>query len=162
MKPANRMKLNYSYKVLISISTFLFISCKSVGPKTLPADQFNFNTSISEASNEQLLMNLIRLRYNEPPVFLKVSSVINQYTRAGGVNAGAGINNAISTGAKSAIAGANYAWSNTPTITYIPISGREFSSNLLVPLYTFFREECKRTSEFEDQYARSFSKSICK
>ena len=79
-------------------------------------------------------MNLIRLRYNEPPVFLKVSSVINQYTRAGAVNAQGGLNNAIPTGENSAIAGANYAWSNTPTITYIPISGREFSSNLLVPL----------------------------
>ncbi|UCD62008.1 MAG: hypothetical protein JSV59_05440 [Flavobacteriaceae bacterium] len=116
------------------IITILLISCKSVGPKTLPADQFDFNTSISDASNEQLLLNLIRLRYNEPPVFLKVSSVINQYTRAGGVDARAGLNNAIPTGANSATVGANYAWSNTPTITYIPISGREFSTNLLVPL----------------------------
>lgn len=129
------MSLNNINKALITIVTgILMISCKSVGPKTLPADQFNFNTSISEASNEQLLMNLIRLRYNEPPVFLKVSSVINQYTRAGGVDARAGLNNAIPTGANSAVVGANYAWSNTPTITYIPISGREFSTNLLVPL----------------------------
>lgn len=129
------MSLNSILKGLMTIMfTFLLISCKSVGPKTLPADQFNFNISISEASNEQLLMNLVRLRYNEPPVFLKVSSVINQYTRAGGVDARAGLNNAVPTGANSATVGANYAWSNTPTITYIPISGREFSSNLLVPL----------------------------
>lgn len=112
----------------------LSLSCRSVGPRTLPADQFNFNTSISQASNEQLLMNLIRLRYNEPPVFLKVNSVINQYTRAGSVGAQAGLNNAVPTGANSAIASGNLAWSNTPTITYIPISGKEFSTNLLMPI----------------------------
>ena len=128
------MRLKLQLKILIYLSFALLFSCKSVGPEMLPADQFNFNTSISEASNEQLLMNLVRLRYNEPPVFLKVSSVINQYSRSAGVNAQGGINNAIPTGANSAVAGANYAWSNTPTITYIPISGREFSSNLLIPL----------------------------
>jgi hypothetical protein len=112
----------------------IFLSCKSVGPKVIPEDQFNFNSSISTASNEQLLVNLIRLRYLESPVFLKVSSVINQYTRSGGVNAQAGLNNAIPTGANSAIASGNLAWSNTPTITYIPISGREFSTNLLLPI----------------------------
>ena len=128
------MKRNITFIILLILPFVGFISCKSVGPKTLPADQFDFNASISEASNEQLLMNLIRLRYNEPPVFLKVSSVINQYTRAGAVEAQAGLNNAVPTGANSAVAGGTYAWSNTPTITYIPISGREFSSNLLVPI----------------------------
>lgn len=78
------MKHISSRYLYLSLFMFFLISCKSVGPKYIPADQFNFNTSISEASNEQLLMNLIRLRYSEPPVFLKVSSVINQYTRAGG------------------------------------------------------------------------------
>ena len=128
------MNLFKTHHIIFAVSAVLVFSCKSVGPKTLPADQFDFNASISEASNEQLLMNLIRLRYSEPPVFLKVSSVINQYTRAGAVNAQGGLNNAIPTGENSAIAGANYAWSNTPTITYIPISGREFSTNLLVPI----------------------------
>ena len=130
----NPMKLKHLLKYSIGLSLVLFVSCKSVGPKTLPADQFEFNASMSEASDEQLLLNLVRLRYNESPVFLKVSSVINQYTRAGNVNAQGGLNNAIPTGENSALAGVNYAWSNTPTITYIPISGREFSTNLLVPL----------------------------
>lgn len=118
----------------LSLFAFLLISCKSVGPKYIPVDQFNFNTSIGEASNEQLLMNIIRLRYNEPPIFLKVSSVINQYTRSGQVGVQGGLNNAVPTGANSAVVNGNMAWSNTPTITYIPVSGREFSTNLLVPI----------------------------
>jgi hypothetical protein len=128
------MKYVFIRYLYLALLTLMLISCKSVGPKYLPVDQFNFNTSISEASNEQLLMNLIRLRYSEPPVFLKVSSVINQYTRSGSVRAQGGLNNAIPTGANSAVVGGNMAWSNTPTITYIPISGREFSYSLLVPI----------------------------
>lgn len=128
------MKIIFKRGLYLALITILLTSCKSVGPKYIPVDQFNFNTSIGEASNEQLLMNIIRLRYNEPPIFLKVSSVINQYTRAGQVGVQGGLNNAVPTGANSAVVNGNMAWSNTPTITYIPVSGREFSTNLLVPI----------------------------
>jgi len=120
-------------QILLFVMAVFGASCASIGPKTLPQDQFDYNAAISESSNEQVLMNLVRLRYNESLVFLKVSSVINQYSLASSVSAGAGLNTGIA-GDNTANVGGRMVWSNRPTITYIPVSGQEFSRNLLTPL----------------------------
>lgn len=122
------------YTRTLCVLAFLFIvqGCGTIGPKKLPGDQFNFNAAINESSSEQLLLNLVRLRYSEQPTFLKVASIVNQYTRSGSTNVLGGTNDAI-LGANIA-GGGGVSWSNTPTITYLPISGQEFSRNLLTPL----------------------------
>ena len=78
-------------------------------------------------------MNLVRLRYSETPTFLKVTSVISQYSRSATANAGVGANAAIS-GDDTATLGAGGSWTDQPTISYAPLSGQEFSTNLLTPL----------------------------
>ncbi len=111
----------------------LAASCVSMGPKTIPADQFNYNAAIAGSSNEQLLLNIVRLRYSEAPVFLKVASVINQYGRIGSVSAGVNANTSVRDGSTRSLGG-QATWSDRPTITYAPISGKEFATNLLTPL----------------------------
>ena len=73
----------------------LLPACTRFGPKGVPGDRFNYNEAIADSTEEQLLLNLIRLRYAETPVFLKVSSVIAQYDRSAAVNASAVANGAI-------------------------------------------------------------------
>ncbi|THD65690.1 hypothetical protein E7Z59_13945 [Robertkochia marina] len=125
--------LKHYTRTLCVLAILLIIEgCGTVGPKKLPGDQFDFNSAINEASSEQLLLNMVRLRYSEQPTFLKVSSIVNQYTRSGTTNILGGTNDAI-LGTNIAGGGA-VSWSNTPTISYLPISGQEFSRNLLTPL----------------------------
>ena len=107
--------------------------CSSIGPGTVPTDKFDYNGAIAEAQQQELLLNLVRLRYREPPVFLKVSSVISQYSRAASTTASAGINTGL-TGNDTAGVGGRLAWTDRPVITYTPVSGQEFSRNLLTPL----------------------------
>jgi hypothetical protein len=107
--------------------------CATIGPDSLPGDQFNYNAAISESIEQQLLTAMVRMRYSETPTFLKVSSVISQYSRTMGVVASAGANTSIA-GDNTASATARAGWSDRPTITYVPISGSEFARNLLKPL----------------------------
>jgi hypothetical protein len=107
--------------------------CGSMGPNTVPTDKFDYNGAIAEAQQQELLLNLVRLRYREPPVFLKVSSVISQYSRTASTSATAGINTGL-TGNDTASADGRLGWSDRPVITYTPVSGQEFSRNLLTPL----------------------------
>ena len=107
--------------------------CSSIGPGTVPTDKFDYNGAIAEAQQQELLLNLVRLRYREPPVFLRVSSVISQYSRVASTTATAGFNTGL-TGNDTAVVGGRLAWSDRPVITYTPISGQEFSRNLLTPL----------------------------
>jgi hypothetical protein len=66
-------------------------------------------------------------------VFLKVSSVISQYSLLATASAGAGANTGLS-GDDTATVGARLTWADRPTITYAPLSGQEFSRNLLTPI----------------------------
>lgn len=126
-----------SYIRALSILLSLIIAaCSSVGPNTVPEDQFNYNGAIASATQEQLLMNLVRLRYSETPTFLKVSSVISQYTRAGNVSAGVGVN-AGASGDNTATLGGVMRWSDRPVISYTPITGQEFAKDLLKPVRPF-------------------------
>ncbi len=49
-------------KFILILSASFLLGCSSFGPKTIPTDQFNFNNAINEASSEQLLLNMVRLR----------------------------------------------------------------------------------------------------
>jgi hypothetical protein len=122
-----------AWSILLSL---IIGACSSVGPNTVPKDQFNYNGAIASATQEQLLMNLVRLRYSETPTFLKVSSVISQYTRAGNVSAGVGANTGAS-GDNTASVGGLMRWSDRPVISYTPITGQEFAKDLLKPVRPF-------------------------
>lgn len=93
----------------------------------------DYGTSIHASIKQQLLVNIVGLRYMEAPVFVDVSSVINQYSVSGQVQAGVGFNNSFSSGDTGSI-GAGGRWEDRPTITYTPISGKKFSESLLTPV----------------------------
>jgi hypothetical protein len=103
------------------------------GPRTIERDQMGYGLSINTAIQQQLLGNIVRLRYMEAPVFVNVSSVINQYSLSGQIEAGVGLNTSIS-GANTGRLGGSGRWEDRPTITYTPISGRKFAESLLTPV----------------------------
>ena len=122
---------NFGYVVFRYISLLIVLSsCSSMGPKTIPVDGFNYNDQIGLQQNEQLLLNIVRLRYAEVPIFLNVSSVINQYSRDARVNIGGNDFGK----SPSGNAGVEGGWSDRPTITYTPMSGKAFSESLLQPI----------------------------
>ena len=111
-------------------------ACGAFGPGRVPADRFNYNAAIAQSSEEQMLMNLVRMRYLNLPEFLEVSSVLTQYTYEGGV----GIFGQRGFGSEGDIFGGNtnLGYSERPTITYVPLSGREFSKRMLAPISVEF------------------------
>ncbi len=104
-----------------------------LGPKTIPAARFDYNERIARSQNEQLLLNLVRLRYRDTPVFLDVGTVIAQYTLDARVDLLPSLN-VEETGGAGLGADLGGAYSEQPTITYEPISGAEFTRRLLTPI----------------------------
>jgi hypothetical protein len=106
--------------------------CATVGPKSIRDGRFDYNRAIIDTRNEQMLANLVRMRYRDPPFFLEVSSVSTQYVFGGSAAAGARLGN---TGAESrANVGAGAAYEERPTVTYLPLKGDEFVHRLLSPV----------------------------
>ena len=122
-------------KLSIIVSASLILSAfSSVGPQTIERDQLDYGNTLNNALNQQLLANIVRLRYMEAPMFVDVSSVINQYAVIANVNAQAGINNAFGGDSNAATLGAGGRYEDRPTITYTPISGKKFAQSLLTPI----------------------------
>jgi len=120
--------------LLVSVLTAVLSACTSQGPMRLPPDRFDYNKAIAQSANEQMLLNLVRLRYSEIPVFLAVSSVLTQYSYAGTVGvAGSG---GASFGDPLWQVGAqgNFVYIERPTITYAPLTGDEFAKQLIKPI----------------------------
>lgn len=104
-----------------------------MGPSTIPKARFNYNDKIAHSQNDQLLLNLVRLRYRDTPVFLDVGTVIAQYTLDARAGAAGRLNP--DGGARSELGldiGGSY--SEQPTITYEPLKGTDFTRRLLTPL----------------------------
>ena len=67
--------------------------CGSIGPSTVNRDRFDYITAISESWKQQLLLNIVKLRYADTPVFLEVGQVISGYEVEGTFSAGGTIGN---------------------------------------------------------------------
>ena len=81
IRPAGRKrkKANHRYFLLIVLALLIVSGCAARGARRVPADRFNYNAAIAQSTREQMLLNIVRGRYLEVPVFLIVSSVLTQY-----------------------------------------------------------------------------------
>ena len=118
--------------ILLMVFSWLVAGCASVGPGTLKRDHFDYTAAVGETSKQQLLRNIVRLRYLEAPVFLRVSSIINQYSLEGTVSLGGTSTTGVAGDARTI--GGSGRWMDRPTITYAPLSGSTFAQNLLTPI----------------------------
>jgi hypothetical protein len=124
-------------RLLVVLSACLLLTaCQSRGPGRLPPDRFNYNAAIAQSANEQMLLNLVRLRYSEIPVFLDVSSVLTQYRYLGHVGVEGSSGESLGDPLWSVGGSANIRYMEQPTITYTPLKGGEFAEQLLKPIPT--------------------------
>jgi hypothetical protein len=106
--------------------------CASVSPQHVTTDRMDYGQVVADSWKRQTLLNVVRLRYADAPVFLDVSSIINSYTVGGNANAQA----TLPSGTNPDVfqLGTTGNWSNTPTVTYQPLLGDRFTRSLLQPI----------------------------
>ncbi|MRR58465.1 MAG: hypothetical protein EG824_09680 [Deltaproteobacteria bacterium] len=117
---------------IIAVSILLLAGCTGIGPHTVNRDRFEYTNALTESWKSQMLKNLVGLRYGEPPVFLDVVSVINQYALESQLSGGFTWNSP--TDIWQAQAGLSGKYTDRPTITYSPLSGDKFTRNLMTPI----------------------------
>ncbi|MEJ2088323.1 MAG: hypothetical protein P8Y69_07580, partial [Gammaproteobacteria bacterium] len=118
---------------LLSVLALLAAGCLNIGPSTIVQDRFRYNQAIRDSWEEQMLTNMVAIRYGESPVFLNISSVIAQYGLETSANVAAGMNSGFG-GSETLEGGGRAVWSERPTITYTPVEGQDFAVNLLTPI----------------------------
>ena len=65
---------------LLVTAVLLFLTgCGSIGPGNVTRDRFGYTHAIAESWKKQMLLNMVKIRYSDSPVFLEVASIISQY-----------------------------------------------------------------------------------
>lgn len=103
-----------------------------VGPQSLPRDRATYSASLSDSWKEQTLLNIVKVRYVDPPIFVDVGNIVASYTLAQSASAGGKIST--EGAASNGTLGGSISFSNTPTITYTPLTGNAYIKGLATPL----------------------------
>ena len=109
-------------------------ACYSIGPKVIPRDRFDYNAAISDSWKEQTLLNIVKLRYADMPLFVDISSVVSGYTLESEVNIFGNRSSSDSIQGNSATVGGSAIFTDRPTITYAPITGSQFNKSFMTPI----------------------------
>lgn len=106
--------------------------CATIGAQRVGIDRDDYTGRLRDSEKEQLLSNVVAMRYGDAPLFLSVSSVISQYTR----ESSGGLDVNISPPSDTQAGGAHGAvlLRESPTVTYTPLSGERFTRSLLSPM----------------------------
>ncbi len=124
-------------RLIVALAAALAAGCASIGPTSVPRDRLDYGGAIADSWREQTLLNIVKLRYFDAPVFLEVSSVISSYTLQGELNVAAdSYPFSTSTGANNTNRrlGAGGTYTDHPTITYTPVTGKKYIDSLLQPI----------------------------
>ncbi|HEC15297.1 MAG TPA: hypothetical protein ENI99_01785 [Sedimenticola sp.] len=104
--------------------------CAKLGPAMMKAGRGAYNITIQATNDEQLLLNLVRLRYRDTPMFLEVSSVNTRFT----LNSSLSASGSFPEGSDTYGIGGQLGYSDQPTVTYTPLQGENFVQRLLAPV----------------------------
>ena len=120
--------------VLACVITSLLCGCGGFGPGTVKHDRFDYTEALSTSWKQQMLANMVKLRYGDTPVFLDVASVINQYSIETQVDLRLTWMNPVVSLGDSQSTGGSARYTDKPTITYTPLNGERFARSLMKPI----------------------------
>jgi len=130
------MRFRFGFTLLLG-AVLALSGCQTIGVGSVTRDRLGYATVIGESWKEQMLLNIVKLRYLDTPVFVDVSSIISSYTLQSQVDIAA---QAYPYSLASASAQSNHriglsgTYTDRPTISYVPLTGERLVNSLLRPI----------------------------
>jgi len=113
--------------------SFLATGClhPKIGPNSLPRERSLYSVSLADSWKEVTLLNIVKVRYLDPPVYVDIANIVSSYTLAQTASAGGILEPG---GTSNANLGASIGLSHSPTITYTPLTGSAYIRGLTTAL----------------------------
>jgi hypothetical protein len=135
MVPGSWRRLAIVSRVTAGLVCALAVSgCTHIGPGTVEVDRFDYGTAIAESWKQQTLLNIVKLRYLDLPVFVDVASVVSGYTLETTASAAGQVASSSAIQGNTLSIGGAGRFTDRPTITYVPMTGDKFLRGLLTPI----------------------------
>ena len=61
---------------LLCAAVLLVAGCNSVGPTTITRDRFDYSGALADSWKNQMLLNLVKIRYLDLPIYLEVGQIV--------------------------------------------------------------------------------------
>jgi hypothetical protein len=128
-------QMNYQLTIGVwAIAQLLGAGCNSMGPRTIPVDRFDYSASIADSWKQQTLLNIVKFRYMDLPVFVDVASIVAGYSMQTGVSINGTTSSERAVQGDFLAGGAQAVYTDRPTITYVPMTGEKFLRGLITPI----------------------------
>lgn len=110
----------------------LLVGCNPIGPRVLNTDRFYYNKSMHYSNNQELLLNIVRLRYDETPFTLKVGNISGSTTLYKAASVSGSVYKKYLSNLISMSSDMRY--TDNPIISYTPLVDQDFTKAFLTPI----------------------------
>ncbi len=122
---------------LLLLAALLLGGCASIGPGSVNRDRFDYNVALTDSWKRQVLLNVVKLRYVEPISFVDVGQIVSAYTMESGATLSGtrtGYDKPTTLDSYSVNAQLSGKYTDRPTITYTPLTGKTFLKSVMLPI----------------------------
>jgi hypothetical protein len=125
--------VRYAFSLLLLVAVAALTGCNLTGVTALRGGRGEYAEAIQQTSNEQLLLNLVRLRYRDPPAFFEVASVAASFERSSGLGANVTLPELPNANNVYGATG-TLSFSERPTVCYVPMQSERFAKQMMTPV----------------------------